>query len=393
MTRKRSALYRKLKIARQRRLMRRNRGCWFKPGRTEQWWRNMISGATPEEAWKKNFRLTREDFMDLAEQLRPYTSPNLSSPNYRVLSTEKKLAITLYYLKDTGSLGMTANTFGIALNTASVIIAEVCESITKYLGPKYIHLPRDEEEMRRKVSEFEAKFGIVQAFGCIDGTHVPIQRPIKNSQDYFCYKQFYSLNVQAVCDYKGLFMDVECLWPGSVHDAKVFSNSSLNHKLQSGNLPGIFQSVIPGCNLVLNYLIGDPAYPLTPFCLKEYESCKTNEQVVFNQLLRSARNPIECAFGRLKARWSILSRRLDLKLETIPVVVYACFTLHNFCELHKTDVDHELVRRQVEIIRANEEEHKNLPDPVYSSTSDEGDIIRKILTSQIRTCLPDHLTL
>lgn len=75
------------------------------------------------------------------------------------------------------------------------------------------------------------------------------------------------------------------------------------------------------------------------------------------------------------------------------MVVYACFTLHNFCELHKTDVDHELIRRQVEIIRANEEEHKNLPDPVYSSTSDEGDIIRKILTSHIRTCLPDHLTL
>ena len=124
-------------------------------------------------------------------------------------------------------------------------------------------------------------------------------------------------------------MDVECLSPGSVHDAKLFSNSSLNHKLQSGNLPGIFQYVIPSCNLVPNYLIGKPAYPLTPFCLKEYESCKTNGQVVFNQLLRSARNPIECAFGRLKARWSILSRRLNLKLETIPVVVYACFTLHN----------------------------------------------------------------
>ena len=124
----------------QRRLNRRNRGCWFKPGGTEQLWRNMISGATPEETWKKNFRLTREKFMDLAKQLCPYISLNLSSPNYRALSTEKKLAITLYYLKDTGSLGMTANTFGIALNTTSVIIAEVCESITKYLqsGAKII---------------------------------------------------------------------------------------------------------------------------------------------------------------------------------------------------------------------------------------------------------------
>ncbi len=80
---------------------------------------------------EKNFRLPREAFMEFAEELCPYISPNPSSPNYRALSTEKKLAVTLYYLKDTGSLSMTANTFGIAINTASVIIAEVCTAISK----------------------------------------------------------------------------------------------------------------------------------------------------------------------------------------------------------------------------------------------------------------------
>ena len=228
-----------------------------------------------------------------------YISPNPLSPNYRALSTEEKLAVTLYYLKDTGSLAMTANTFGIAVNTASVIIGEVCKVITKNLGPKYIYMPQDCDEMREKVSEFEAKFGMIQAMGCIDGTHIPIKKPHKNSQDYFFYKQFYSLNVQAICDYRGQFMDVECVWPGSVHDAKVFANFS---RLQGNKLPRTFQSVIPGCNLVPNYLIGDPAYPLTPFCMKEYESCKNNEQVVFNQMLKSARNPVECVFGCLKAR-------------------------------------------------------------------------------------------
>ncbi|CAB4035871.1 Hypothetical predicted protein, partial [Paramuricea clavata] len=308
---------------------------------TEEWWQNMISGEAPEETWKNNFRLPREVFMEFAEELRPYISPNLSSPNYRALSAEKKLALTLYYLKDTGSLVMTANTFGIAINTASVIIAEVCMAISKNLGPKYIHMLRNHEVMRNKVSEFETKFGMIQAMGCIDGTHIPIKRPVENSQDYFCYKQFNSLNVQAVCECKGLFMDVECLWPGSVHDAKVFANSSINDKLQSNKLPEIFQSVVPGCNLVPNYLIGDPAYPLTPFCMKEYESCRSNEQVVFNQMLRSARNPIECACGRLKARWSILTRKMDLSLNILPIVIYACFTLHNFCEQHKAHVDRE----------------------------------------------------
>ena len=91
--------------------------------------------------------------------------------------------------------------------------------------------------MRAKVAEFETQFGMVQAFGSVDGTHIPIRRPVVDSQDYFNDKQFFSISVQAVCDFKGYFMDVECRWPGSVHDAKVFSNSFIKNKLQSGELP------------------------------------------------------------------------------------------------------------------------------------------------------------
>lgn len=50
--------------------------------------------------------------------------------------------------------------------------------------------------------------------------------------------------------------------------------------------------------------------------IKEYESFKNNEQVAFlYQMLRSARNPIECALGRLVARSAILTRRMDLKVD------------------------------------------------------------------------------
>ena len=69
----------------------------------------MIGGMVAEENWKKNFRMTQEMFYELVEELRPYISPDNSTPNYRALSADKKVAITLYYLKDTGSLIMTAN--------------------------------------------------------------------------------------------------------------------------------------------------------------------------------------------------------------------------------------------------------------------------------------------
>ena len=56
--------------------------------------------------------------------------------------------------------------------------------------------------------------------------------------------------------------------------------------------------------------------------MKEYQSCSSTSEVVFNNLLRSAKNQVVCSFGRLKARWGFLKRMMDLKLETVPIVVY-----------------------------------------------------------------------
>ena len=75
---------------------------------------------------------------------------------------------------------------------------------------------------------------------------------------------------------------------GSVHDAKVFSNSFVNKKLQLGELPQTFNNLLPGYKKIPNYVIGYPAYPLTPYYMKEFQSCKTDAEMIFNNMLRSA---------------------------------------------------------------------------------------------------------
>ena len=87
---------------------------------------------------------------------------------------------------------MTAYTLGIHQCAVSKVILQVCDAITTHLVPKYLRLSVTVEEMQRTVPEFETKFGMTQAFGCVDGTHIPIRRPIINSQHHFNYKQFYS---------------------------------------------------------------------------------------------------------------------------------------------------------------------------------------------------------
>jgi len=139
-------------------------------------------------------------------------------------------------------------------------------------------------------------------------------QPYENTHDYFSYKQKYILNVQAVCDYKGMFIDAEVKWPGSVHDGRVFGNSRINRLLREEKLPMLYKEILPGYDRMPVTLIGDPAYPLLPYCMKEYANARNNEEVIFNNVLRSARNPIEWAFGRLKARWQIRNKRINMGL-------------------------------------------------------------------------------
>ena len=57
--------------------------------------------------------------------------------------------------------------------------------------------------------------------------------------------------------------------------------------------------------------------------MKEYP-CKNAKETNFNNTLRSARNQIECAFGRLKTGWRILTRVVDVNLNIVTTLVYAC---------------------------------------------------------------------
>ena len=112
------------------RIVRRRGRVWRNSGRTEQWWLNLYNGILPEREWKKNLRMDRAVFMSLADELRPFLEPGQSPRGLDVLSVEKQLAMTLYFLKDQGSLIMTANAFGVAHCTVSVVVRKVCDLIT-----------------------------------------------------------------------------------------------------------------------------------------------------------------------------------------------------------------------------------------------------------------------
>ena len=70
---------------------------------------------------------------------------------------------------------------------------------------------------------------------------------------------FSPTKVQAVCDYHGLFLDVDYRWARSVYDAKMFVKSEINRKLQNSRLPKTPHCILSGTTPVLSCIIGDPA--------------------------------------------------------------------------------------------------------------------------------------
>ena len=87
--------------------------------------------------------------------------------------------------------------------------------------------------------------------------------------------------------------------------------------------------------------------------LKEYGHCSNDEKVIFNNLLTGARSPTECAFGRLKNRWAILTKKIDIKLQNIQKVTYSCFTLHNHFEVRDVKFNFGDIKSQAAEISNN----------------------------------------
>ena len=95
--------------------------------------------------------------------------------------------------------------------------------------PRYVRVPQN-ERLREIIDGFKRHWGFPQAVAAIDGTHIPILWPQDSASDYYSRQGYYSLLMQAVVDFQGLFIDVNIGWPGKIHDARVFANSSCYRK-------------------------------------------------------------------------------------------------------------------------------------------------------------------
>lgn len=165
-------------------------------------------------------------------------------------------------------------------------------------------------------------------------TYFNIESCTANSFQLFIFKLIYSLFCTLFFRYR--FMDIVIGWPGSVHDARVFSNSSLYSDGVLGKLFPPVTETISNLN-IRPVIIADGAYPLLPWVMKPFSDNGklSTDELYFNYRLSHARMCVENAFGRLKGRFRCLTKRLDTKLENSLHIIGACCVLHNICEMEE----------------------------------------------------------
>jgi len=102
-------------------------------------------------------------------------------------------------------------------------------------------------------------------------------------------------------------------------------------------------------------IIGDPAYPLLEWLTKGYTKTVrlTPEEESFNVYLNSARVCVEIAFGRLKARWRRVLKRINVHYTYIPHIISTVCIVHNIVETRNEKYlpawEHAIIKEQAEI--------------------------------------------
>ena len=136
--------------------------------------------------------------------------------------------------------------------------------------------------------------GVSQCFGAVDGCHIPICVLSEYYTDCYNWKGWYSMIVQGLLDANYHFMDVCIVWPGNVHDARVFAHSNLYKKITHRHLVPNQSTTLSGVHVPL-YMIGDSEYPMQSWLMKPFahNSGLTKGQRNFNYRICRARIVIE----------------------------------------------------------------------------------------------------
>jgi hypothetical protein len=283
-----------------------------------QEWFNKVLPHYDNKRFKKLFRMTPQNFYKLSSLIETHPIFSTNSTNQQA-DVSLQLAVFLRRLA-IGDIFSICALFGVAEGTVILYTQRVLKAILSF-KLHFVKWPKGEER-QTVLQGFKDIGGFYNIIGSIDGTHIILtNKPPKDPEVFFNRKKCYSIQVQAIVNHKGIFTNYLIGWPGSVHDARVYTNSlfytNRNEFIKDDDV-----------------ILGDSAYPISSFLISPFRTPQTQKQKDFNYIHSKHRIVVEHAFGRLKARFVAL-QNLNIKTIKLAVDLTDCaMILHNFLELN-----------------------------------------------------------
>lgn len=254
--------------------------------------------------------------------LRSITSPVVSAGR-PPMPMKECLLITIWVLKNNEPYRTVSERFEISIGHCVRIFHDVCTKLFN-LSHRYIAWPTIEEAHKviEDFNESPANDGFPNVLGCLGVTHILIPAS-QTDLTYYDKKGNNSMILQAVCNARQEFMNINVGWPGSAHYAHVWIQSGVYSEIKENS------GFIPDGT----YLIGNGSYPLDEFLLvpfRENDCDMGRNEKIFNAALSKLHNlTINKAFGRLKTLFKRLQYLNVVKIDNVKHIVTAACILHN----------------------------------------------------------------
>lgn len=243
--------------------------------------------------------------------------------------------------------------------TIGIIVDSVCSAIWKLLSPIYLPSPKKEDWIKI-ANDFNEIWNFPNCVGAIDGKHISIICPPGAGSEYYNYKGYHSIVLQAVVDAHAKFVVIDVGDYGRSSDSGIFKESLFGKKLINNklNLPApkkIDQNINEDFPFVF---VGDEAYPLLPNLMRPFPRRQlTNEKRIYNYRLSRARRIVECAFGIMVKRFNVLENKMLVGPEKATKITRAICVLHNLImtrEVNLTEIHNEIENHHNQIEIRNE---------------------------------------
>jgi hypothetical protein len=293
-------------------------------------------GPTPKVKFNKVFRISKERFMAIHEDIKESKNPFFFNKKGSGACPEARMLLPLKCL----AFGLPPHAIAYDFGLSDELARECCVQFDNAMCQLYVntYMRQPSADDLRNITELHNEIhGVRGMYGSLDCMHHVWKNCPTAWKGSFQGKEGKpTLILEGVCDYNLWFWNSFYGCAGSFNDLNVLRMSNLMTMLLDGtfadieNRAGVVPYNISGEEFDALFLLVDGIYPKYSRFVKGIKDPITEQECGYTGWQEAARKDIERAFGVLQCRWQFMRKPIELMdLGLITQRVKTCLILHN----------------------------------------------------------------